>query len=68
MRNFIININSNLKTSSLIEELVLIIDQNLPPKAFMNHEQSNVPTIVVVNHCFMSLFGTNSILSDIVIR
>ena len=26
------------------------------------------PEVVVVNHCFTSLFGTNGILSDIVIR
>ena len=40
MRNFVININPNLKTFRLIEELVVIIDQNLPSKAFMNYDQS----------------------------
>ena len=27
-----------------------------------------VVVVVVVNHCFTSLFGTNGLLSDIVIR
>ena len=45
VRNSIINNypNINLETSRLIEELVVIIDRNLPPEAFMNHDQLHVP-------------------------
>ena len=54
MKNLIINDNPNLKTSRLIEELVGIVDQNLPLKAFMNLDQSYVPGLEVgVLYCYV---------------
>ena len=58
IRNFIININPNLKTSRLIEELVVIIDQNLPPKAFMNHDQSKcADQTLLQRYCNIAEYG-----------
>ena len=58
------NFKLEIKNANLLNQIN--IDQHTDPN--INYGVIEDVLVVVVNHCFTSLFGTKGLLSDIIIR